>query len=100
MTSQNEWCVYGDVVKTDIRKRSVIVTVKGKIFRPKVFGVNGIIECIMTKELYEAMHTREDIEFTGHMILGKKSRLIVEKIKTKKGVVLEVIETYKGVINV
>jgi hypothetical protein len=88
MTSQNEWYVCGDVAGIDIRRRSVVVTVKGKIFRPKVFGVNGIIDCFMSKELYKSLNVYKDVEFTGHMIFGKDNHLLVETIKDKKGVIL------------
>ena len=88
MTSQNEWCVCGDVAGIDIRRRSVVVTVKGKIFRPKVFGINGKINCVMSKELYKSMNIYEDVELTGHMTFGKDNHLLVETIKNKRGVIL------------
>lgn len=89
MTSKNEWYVYGDITGIDDRKRSVVVTVKGKIFRPEVYKVRGMINCVMTKEQYKSLNIYEEVELTGHMIFGKDNYLMVESIKNKMGVFVE-----------
>lgn len=89
MTSKNEWYVYGDITGIDDRKRSVVVTVKGKIFRPEVYKVRGMINCVMTKEQYKSLNIYEEVELTGHIIFGKDNYLMVESIKNKMGFLLK-----------
>ena len=81
MKSRNEWCVIGEVVGISTRKRSVVVSIKGNIFRPSLFNVRGIIECVLSNELYEVMKNFTVVEVKGKMIFGKDNYLLVDKVK-------------------
>ena len=83
MTSKNEWYVCGDIIAVDKRKRTVVLIVKGKVFRPKLFNVRGSISCVLTKEQYESLNIADTVEFTGHMVFGESNFLLVETVRNK-----------------
>ena len=91
MTSQNEWYVCGEIAEINNRKRSVVVSIKGKIFRPNIFNMHGKINCILTKEQYDSLNIYKDVEFTGHMVFGKKNYLLVETVKNKVEMLIDSI---------
>jgi hypothetical protein len=59
------------------------VSIKGNIFRPSLFNVRGIIECVLSNELYEVMKDFTVVEVRGKMIFGKDNYLLVDKVKNK-----------------
>ena len=86
MFSQNEWYVCGDVAGINIRKRSVVLSIHIRIFRPKLFKVKGTIDCVMSKQLYESADISKKVAVTGHMIFGENNHMLVETLKDAKEV--------------
>lgn len=95
MYSRNEWCVIGEVKGITERKRSVVVSIKGKIFRPDVFKVSGTVDCIMTKELYQSMNIHKKVELTGKMVFGENNYMLVESVKNRMEVLYESVKEGK-----
>lgn len=95
MYSRNEWYVCGDVAGVDMRKRTVVMSIKGKIFRPEVFKVHGTINCVMSRELYESVNIYREVEVTGKMIFGENNYLLVESVKNRMEVMYESVKEGK-----
>ena len=95
MYSRNEWYVCGDVAGVDMRKRTVVMSIKGKIFRPEVFKVRGTINCVMSRELYESVNIYREVEVTGKMIFGENNYLLVESVKNRMEVLYESVKEGK-----
>lgn len=86
MISRNEWVVCGNVVATEEKKLSLVLSIKGKVSIPELYKTSGTIPCIVSKKLLKDVNLHKCLTITGHMLFSRGNFLLAESITDKKGV--------------
>lgn len=80
MLSQNEWTCSGNVMTVEEKKVSFMVRVNGELSRPGLYSVNGIIPCIIPKDMRNLVAIDRKVVIKGRMVFGKRSFVIANYV--------------------